>query len=60
MNWKMILIAIAFLAIAGIAGRMDYEDAMLIEADYCERLAAGEHEDYNNLRDVCAERHWGK
>jgi hypothetical protein len=59
-RWKVILAVIAFMLLAGIAGRMDYEDALLAEADYCDRLASGEHKDYNNLRAVCAERHWSK
>lgn len=59
-RWKVILGLIVFMLLAGIAGRMDYEDQMLIEADYCDRLLNGEHGDYNNLRAVCAERHWSK
>lgn len=59
-RWHLILGLIFFVLAAGIAGQMDYEDQLLIEADYCDRLRAGEHTDYNNLRDVCVERHWEK
>ena len=59
-RWKVILGLLAFVALAGIAGQMDYEDALRAEADYCDRLLNREHSDYNNLRATCAERHWGK
>lgn len=59
-RWKVILGFVLFLILAGIAGRMDYEDALLAEADYCDRLLNREHGDYNNIRATCAERHWSK
>jgi|APGre2960657404_1045060.scaffolds.fasta_scaffold529121_2 hypothetical protein len=59
-RWKVILGFIAFMILAGIAGQMDYEDALLAEADYCDRLLNKEHSDYNNLRETCAERYWSK
>lgn len=59
-HWKIIAGGLFLFLAAGIAGQMDYEDAGLIEADYCDRLRAGEHADHNNLRDVCVERHWSK
>ena len=55
---KFALSLTAFLILAGVVGRMDYDDALLAEADYCDRLLSGEHSDYNRLRATCAERHW--
>ena len=57
-HWKIILSCLGLVVLAGIAGNLDYQDQLLIEADYCDRLLNKEHSDYNNLRDVCAERHW--
>ena len=59
-HWKIILICLGLVVLGGIAGNLDYQDQLLIEADYCDRLLNKEHSDYNNLRDVCAERYWSK
>jgi hypothetical protein len=53
------LTALYFLA-SSLLGSWDYESALMIEADYCDRLRSGAHSDYDNLRAVCAQRHWGK
>ena len=50
------LIAIA-LALMGVAGANDYDDAMASEAAYCERVASGAHSDYLNISEVCNDRH---
>lgn len=59
-RWKVILGLLFLAVLAGVVGQWDYEDALLVEADYCDRLRAGEHADYKDLRATCVERHWGK
>lgn len=59
-RWKIILSLVIFFALFSIACGMDYEDALASEAEYCDRLSSGVHEDYDNLRKVCSERYWGK
>ena len=49
-----------YLLLSGLVGQWDYEAALMAEADYCDRLRSGAHTDYDNLRTVCAQRHWGK
>ena len=55
-----ILILIILLITAGIVGHFDYEDELLEEAAYCDRLQNKIHTDYDNLKDVCIARHWVK
>ena len=63
-NWRWVVIGtLAFLLLAGIAGQMDYEDAVLQEQAYCanvELYRATEGEkgwpDYNeNYNEICTE-----
>jgi hypothetical protein len=42
----------------GAVGTFDYEDALIEEAAYCDRLKNKVHTDYNNLKSTCAARHW--
>ena len=51
-TFLLILIAL------GAVGTFDYEDALLEEAAYCDRLKNKVHADYNNLKSTCAARHW--
>ena len=51
-----LLILIAF----GVVGTFDYEDALLEEAAYCDRLKSKVHTDYNNLKATCVAGHWTK
>lgn len=54
---------IAFLLIIialGVVGTFDYEDALIEEAAYCDRLQNKIHRDYDNLKATCVARHWGK
>ena len=54
---------IAFLLIIialGVVGTFDYEDALIEEAAYCDRLQNKIHKDYDNLKSTCAARYWGK
>lgn len=45
------------LALLGIAGANDFEDAKASEAAYCERVASGTHTDYLNISEVCNDRY---
>lgn len=54
------LFLIALFVAAGIVGRFDYEDALLEEAAYCDRLQNKVHSDYNDLKATCVARHWSK
>lgn len=56
----LIALLALYLLLSGVVGRWDYESALMVEADYCDRLRAGVHGDYDNLRTVCAQRHWEK
>ena len=51
-----LLILIAF----GAVGTFDYEDALIEEAAYCDRLKNKVHTDYNNLKRTCVAQHWSK
>ena len=51
-TFLLILIAL------GAVGTFDYEDALIEEAAYCDRLKNKVHTDYNNLKSTCAARHW--
>lgn len=55
----LIAIGLTALAVAlmGMAGANDYEDALASEAAYCDRVAAGAHSDYLQISEVCDERH---
>ena len=45
------------LSALGAVSDSDFEDAKASEAAYCERLAAGAHSDYLDLKEVCRERY---
>lgn len=51
-TFLLILIAL------GAVGTFDYDNAADEEAAYCDRLQNRVHTDYNNLKSVCAARHW--
>ena len=51
-----LLVLIAF----GLVGTFDYEDALIEEAAYCDRLKNRVHTDYNNLKATCVAGHWTK
>jgi hypothetical protein len=48
------------LAALGVVGTFDYDNAIMEEASYCERLQNKVHKDYNNLKSTCAARYWSK
>jgi hypothetical protein len=52
MTFLLILIAL------GAVGTFDYDNAADEEAAYCDRLQNKVHTDYDNLKSVCAARHW--
>ena len=54
MTFLLILIAL------GAVGTFDYDNAADEEAAYCARLQNKVHTDYDNLKSVCAARHWSK
>ncbi len=49
--------AAALIAIVGISGSWDYEDALRSEAAYCERLALEIHADWLNIKETCNARY---
>lgn len=57
---QITLSILAVLLTAGIVGNLDYENELIEEALYCERLEARVHSDYNHIKDVCVARHWSK
>ena len=57
---ETIIILITLFIAAGVVGGFDYEDALLEEASYCDRLQNKVHTDYNNLKDTCVARYWSK
>ena len=62
MNRKLIVIAgiVAFVALLGMAGQMDFEDAKAEEALYCDNVKNGVWPDYDGIyADVC-EAEYGK
>lgn len=54
------IIFLLILIALGLVGTLDSDDELLEEAAYCDRLQNKVHKDYNNLKDVCVERHWSK
>jgi hypothetical protein len=56
MTYRITLLLI--LIALGVVGTFDYEDALLEEAAYCDRLKNKVHTDYNNLKSTCIARHW--
>ena len=46
MKAKTVLIAVAVVALFGIAGHFDYEDAKQEEISYCENVKSGVWPDY--------------
>jgi hypothetical protein len=48
-----LIIVLIFLAFMGIAGKMDYEDAVLFERTYKENVCAGIHPDYKQWGVKC-------
>lgn len=60
MKAKTVLIAVAVVALFGIAGHFDYEDAKQEEISYCENVKSGLWPDYEGIyADVC-EAKFGK
>ena len=57
---KLALFILALFTLAGIVGTFDYEDALLEEASYCDRLQNKVHSDYNNLKATCVAQYWSK
>ena len=54
------IIFLLILIALGAVGTFDYEDALIEEAAYCDRLKNKVHTDYNQLKSTCAARHWSK
>ena len=52
------IIFLLILIALGAVGTFDYEDELLEEAAYCDRLKNKVHTDYNNLKSTCIARHW--
>lgn len=49
MNKKSAVVILAVVAVIGFVGREDYQNAKIAEAEYCARVAAGTHTDYDSL-----------
>ena len=54
------ILFLLILVAIGAVGTFDYEDALMEEASYCDRLQNKVHTDYNNLKATCVARHWSK
>lgn len=55
MNIKTIFWVIAFLALIGVVGQMDYEDEIIAEQSYIRDVCAGVYPDYKYLEPACDE-----
>lgn len=49
MSIKSVVAGIALFAIGGFVGKGDLEQAQREQAEYCARVVAGVHTDYDNL-----------
>ena len=47
MNLRTIFWVIAFLALIGVVGQMDYEDEIISEQSYIRDVCSGVYPDYN-------------
>lgn len=54
------ILFLLILAALGVVGTFDYEDALIEEASYCDRLQNKVHSDYNSLKATCVARYWSK
>lgn len=55
-NFYRICAGLAFVILAGIAGSMDYEDAVMEERAYCKNVHEGIWPDYDEIyAEVCYE-----
>lgn len=52
-RWKIIVGFIGFIALAGIAGRMDMEDEIRQAMVYCDMVEAGHWPDYDQTAKHC-------
>lgn len=57
MNITYITLTALSLLLWAVASEGDFQDALISEADYCARLAQGEHSDYLNISEVCNDRY---
>lgn len=57
---QILLIMLLALIAMGVVGSFDYQDALLEEAAYCDRLKNKVHTDYDNLKETCEARYWSK
>ena len=42
----------------GVVGSFDYENELMEEEAYCDRLKNKVHTDYNHIKSTCIARHW--
>lgn len=54
------LLILIVIGLAGVTGMLEFEDDLLEEASYCDRLQNKVHEDYKRIKSVCVQRHWSK
>ena len=55
MNLRTIFWVIAFLALIGVVGQMDYEDEIISEQSYIRDGCSGVYPDYKYLEPDCKE-----
>ncbi len=60
MKAKTVLIAVAVVALFGIVGHFDYEDAKQEETSYCENVKSGLWPDYEGTYAKVCEAEYGK
>lgn len=54
------LLILIVIGLAGVTGMLEFEDDLLEEASYCDRLQNKVHKDYKQIKSVCVQRHWSK
>ena len=57
---ETVLIAVAVVALFGIVGHFDYEDAKREEISYCENVKSGQWPDYEGTYAKVCEAEYGK
>ena len=60
MKAKTVLIAVAVVALFGVVGHFDYEDAKQEEISYCENVKSGQWPDYEGTYAKVCEAEYGK
>lgn len=52
------ILFLLFMLALGVVGSFDYENELMEEEAYCDRLKNKVHTDYNHIKSTCVARHW--